>query len=328
MNQDETIALFKSCIAARWRAFLDEGKSENEADKVAREVWNSWADSLLAEKKKLQETGRWRISKKYDPELGIHREFAENEVTDCWLKRARVDCSSLFFAAYQQVHDKGAIKSDNGQREVDHNLTKTVCLGTDLLIDFSGFHFPSLTLFSQTVFACYTAFRDATFFGNVYFNTATFSDYTSFDGARFLGDVTFEKTIFCNMACFNKTVFSEASSFSESTFCNSAQFHDAVFSGISLFHNTTFSGYAGFYSATFSGHTEFFCSTFKDYVDLSKATFNSRVEFTKSHVEHVFDLKDSIFNDNEPIFNQTSIKKKRVGKIDIIKYFFSFFTQS
>ncbi|MEM7620742.1 MAG: hypothetical protein AAF228_09840 [Pseudomonadota bacterium] len=49
MNQDETIAHFNKCEAAR-KAALDDGKSEDEAHEAAKAVWNAWADDLLAQK--------------------------------------------------------------------------------------------------------------------------------------------------------------------------------------------------------------------------------------------------------------------------------------
>ena len=64
MTRDETVALFLECEAKRAEAraaALAEGKRDYDAiaHEAAKAHWNTWADSLRAERKAMETDGRW-----------------------------------------------------------------------------------------------------------------------------------------------------------------------------------------------------------------------------------------------------------------------------
>src|SRR5262245_36598808 len=94
MNQDETVALFERCEAAR-NAAVEEGKSESGAHEAAKSVWNQWAEGMLARRKALESCGKWRARKVVEPGYRQPLFEALNEETRLWMEGASADFSRL-----------------------------------------------------------------------------------------------------------------------------------------------------------------------------------------------------------------------------------------
>ena len=69
--RERTVERFLECEAKRAEAraaALAEGKSEDEARKIAHEAakqhWNAWAEDMLAKRKALEEPGAWAAERR------------------------------------------------------------------------------------------------------------------------------------------------------------------------------------------------------------------------------------------------------------------------
>ncbi|GAA6211177.1 hypothetical protein NBRC116602_09170 [Hyphomicrobiales bacterium 4NK60-0047b] len=71
MNREETLALYEL------------------AQKEGVESWNTWANEMLEEKKRLEQAGEWEATKNLLDGLD-----PANEVTKIWLKKAEANFSS------------------------------------------------------------------------------------------------------------------------------------------------------------------------------------------------------------------------------------------
>ena len=98
MTRDETIALFNACEAARKTA-LSEGSDEDQAHEAARTTWNFWAEAMLAERKRLEDTGAWAAERDRFGNL-----VSGNEATAEWMKQSEADFSELQFLVKPGAH--------------------------------------------------------------------------------------------------------------------------------------------------------------------------------------------------------------------------------
>src|SRR5215469_9373532 len=158
MDQDETIALFKRCEAARNLA-LDDGRSESEAHEAAKSIWNGWAEAMLARRKALESCGKWQARKVETPGYGKPSFEALNEETQAWMEAARSDFSRL------DLRTRDSARVAEPQLA---NSPKPFLLKGDR-IAFDGFVFPGNANFYRTSF-----FRIAGFDGAVFHGTAEF----------------------------------------------------------------------------------------------------------------------------------------------------------
>jgi len=115
MTRDETVALFEACEAARAAAkaaALSEGKSEDKARNIAHEAakahWNAWAEVLLAERKAMEDGGRWATEQR---DIGGLR--PKNGETQAWMDRAAADFSRCLFLIQGVKGSKEAAGEDN-----------------------------------------------------------------------------------------------------------------------------------------------------------------------------------------------------------------------
>ncbi len=297
MNWDETVALFLQ----------------------GREAWNAWADKMLAERKALEEAGRWAEEKNdfgdWEP---------ENTETRAWTEKATAD----FFRCLFLVRGAESIKEkeDSGG---DRPPVKLIQLEGDR-IDLDGFLFPGDASFQSATFAGKARFDSAAFTGRAWFGSATFADSASFvrsvfkgdshfddttfckatwfDNATFSGNAKFSCTVFSGYASFNGGVFSGEAAFLSATFSSVTNFERVVFSGPAIFDNAAFSGNAWFVSATFSGYTSFGGAAFKNFTSFANAKFRNVARFAGIKIERAFDITGATFA-RVPAFNQADFKQ-------------------
>src|SRR5262249_25310965 len=150
MTRDETVALFL------------QGK----------EAWNAWAKKKLAERKALEEAGRWQEEK------------------DSWSDTANADFSDCLFRVRGAEGTKEASGEADKEEVAEELHNKSLSLGGEK-IEFESFIFPGLTNFKSAAIEGYADFGSTTFEGDANFEYATFKGYADFESATFLGDANF-----------------------------------------------------------------------------------------------------------------------------------------
>ncbi|NIZ02477.1 pentapeptide repeat-containing protein [Thalassospira lucentensis] len=262
MNQDETLALWK------------QGK----------EVWNDWAQKMLAERKALEDKGEWDVN------VAPWGEHPQNEITQKWFEDARAVFSS---------------------KETPHLFPDAT--------SFQGWLFPSVSEWNAATFMGKARFDSATFEGNADFDSATFKGEGRFDSATFEGNADFNSAEFKGVAGFNSATFEGVAKFDSATFEHDADFDSATFNGhawfisatfkdVAWFNSATFEHDADFDSTTFNGHAWFVSATFKDVAWFNGATFERDAEFNSVCFEKPTRFSDARFNTNAS-FNSAQIKQ-------------------
>ena len=305
MNQDETIAHFNTCEAARKQA-LDDGKSEDEAHEAAKAVWNTWADELLAQKKELEDKGEWKVKKFV---LTYFRDQGNNEPTQEWLDKAHLDFSGLYFSKIKNKLENRVHKNGTEPPEINGNI-KSIYYYSPYFI-FHGYKFPSYANFLCTTFDDNADFTDVTFEGTAnffaatfkyiaYFGDATFKSITNFRNTTFENVADFEGTKFTNMAEFQETMFKEIAHFEKATFENTLDFKNTKFEDIVNFKGITFKRYTDFNFTIFNKYTDFSNTKFERYTSFHAIESKVSFDLSNAHFEKVPDFRGAKFDGDEP----------------------------
>jgi uncharacterized protein YjbI with pentapeptide repeats len=230
------------------------------------EVWNGWANAMLALKAALETAGQWaarghqprdrKQDYEYIPPLG------ENEATQVWL--------ALSASVFSTTNLKHRFETD---------------------VSFHSFVFPTVAKFKNAAFRGEADFTGATFGGSADFSGATFRG-TDFSGTTFSERVDFARATFSGGATFHAT-FSDWANFSHATF-SGASFQNATFSGV-VFWNATFGSLAHFSNATFSGEAQFGGVAVSGPAWFDNATFNAKASFWTSQFKGSVTFANSIF---------------------------------
>jgi hypothetical protein len=238
---DENSAEF---AAARQKATLARHAEGNE-------VWNGWANRMLALKATLEAAGQWLARR--DQLQGALQ--GENEATQIWLALA-----SAVFSTEVLTH---RLESD---------------------VSFDRSIFPSDAVFESATFSGNANFDSATFSGNASFGSATFSGDVCFWSATFSGDASFGSATFSGHAIFESATFSRDVYLGSATFSGDASFDSATFSRDVYFRSATFSRDVYFGSATFSGDARLDLAEvrFNADADFGHAEFGKPVTFARS----------------------------------------------
>jgi uncharacterized protein YjbI with pentapeptide repeats len=283
MNQEETIALFERCEAARVEATaaaLAQGKPEPEVREVAQEtakaVWNDWASALLDERKALEEAGQWAARRR------SYGDFeAYNEATRKWLDAARADFSMLRFVmrlATSKIRlELGEVKS----RPAAWQPGSTVAV-SDEEINFSGFIFPGTADFQEAQFTVAARFEGAQFAGDARFRGAQCSVNARFHEAQFAGEAQFHDAKFFGRSWFSGAQFKSNADFEKAEFSLEAWFDEAQFHGPARFRAAQFAGEARFHKAQFLDSAEFNDAQFESIAWFDKTQFAEKVRFDKA----------------------------------------------
>jgi uncharacterized protein YjbI with pentapeptide repeats len=188
MNRDETVALFLQ----------------------GREAWNAWAERMLAERKALEEAGKWQTENL----LGLV--IPRSNESRRWIENALADFSNCSF------HTAGTVANPTGFKP-EH-----IFLDTESA-DLSGFMFPGDVEFER-----------ATFNGTVDFGGTNFNGDASFSSAAFRGRADFEHATLAGRADFRGTKFISIATFRSATYVGDADFEGAIFNADADFRSATF----------------------------------------------------------------------------------------
>lgn len=255
MNRMETISLWEKCQNAK-----KPDDTSEVARTRARELWNQWANQLLAKRDELESKNLWSVHEEKCSLIGL------NDASKAWLDEARVDFSSMSFTR--------ASSDNNTQKElpIPDGVTKVGSHGS--AIDFEGFIFPGECLFQQVTFDGWVWFKKAQFYGPVQFTTT-----------NFLGWVGFQDTKFNRRAWINEVVFSDHAIFKGARFERYAKFDLSEFNQISDFCGAVFLSDASFLavyaaSAFLLDHNEF-----AQAPDFHQAHFNEAPVFGVKNVK-------------------------------------------
>lgn len=292
MDQQETIALFEQCEAAR-KSALDGGDDEDKAHEAAKAVWNAWAEKVLAEREELKKRGNWETSAEL---FGGDIEPGNNE-TRVWMRAATVDFSGVCFESRATtVTTSPELKhSSNG---------RVLCSGST--INLRHFIFPGPALFNDTTFSgpalfggtqfnLLTTLSAAHFLDGAEFGGVSFSDNAKFSGAVFEGEALFAYAQFSGTALFERTRFSGDASFAKTKFSETAEFETAEFRKASIFDSATFMGATWFTKASFSGDVSFGLAEFHQFAYFVETHFSKDADFRAIRGERGFTLERSVF---------------------------------
>ena len=138
MTRDETVALFL----------------------LGREAWNAWAERMLAQRKALEDAGRWAAEKDFRGDLKPN-----NDETRAWMEAAAAIFSRCLFGPLSGPPSHSAeplfYKKETLGHEGYELPVKSIAI--DALIDFERFIFPGRALFARA------AFENSSRFGGVKF---------------------------------------------------------------------------------------------------------------------------------------------------------------
>jgi uncharacterized protein YjbI with pentapeptide repeats len=263
MNRDESIKLWQ------------QGK----------EAWNEWAEKMLAERKELEESGKWQAEKDIFGETK-----GKNKTTRNWLDRAGADFSNLRLRA-DVLPEVGEIKDRKKQ-------TRKSILVDGENVDFSDFIFPAHVTFSNTIFDC----------GAADFGYSQFRGAADFGFSQFRGDAHFGSSHFRGAAYFWSSRFREVADFGSSRFLGFADFGSSRFRGVADFRSSQFRGVADFGSSRFLGFADFGSSQFLGDADFGSSQFRGDADFNLAHfIKPVF-FKKAIFRKAADFSSITSEK--------------------
>lgn len=292
MNREETIKFYEECRAL--------------GEKEGREKWNAWANKMLEERKRLEESGEW-----------------EGEVKKEWEKKASVDFGGHSFK--EGVDFTSFIFPSNSM--------------------FNNASFSSLVYFSGAEFYDRADFRGVTF-DSVIFGHVTFHNHADFSYSRFKKSANFGWTKFLRQALFIEVVFYKdagfpivqffwpchfqraefrGSAFFRARFYEGADFRDAKFlekanfrwSQFSVnytkkdkekkfrqpeqavfFDNAFFEKHADFKNVVFNFEAKFYAINSKAGFALSEAEFSVAPDFTEASFLEATELDRIIIHDN------------------------------
>lgn len=205
MTRDETVALFMECEAKRTEASakaLAEGKSEAEAYLIGQDAakthWNNWAESMLAQRKALEEAGTWSVQRNI---LDLYPVLeARNADTRVWTQKASCVLSNLY------IEPKEWLLNQPGADASRYTVRGKTVINSNMM-DFSGFIFPWHFDASFTLFIPELNFSDCAFLGQVFMYEAEFYNMVTFIRCTFSEGTRFNGTIFKSRATFDQSAF-------------------------------------------------------------------------------------------------------------------------
>jgi uncharacterized protein YjbI with pentapeptide repeats len=237
MNREETIALWQ------------KGKG----------AWNTWARAMLAERKRLEESGEW-----------------EQKQGD-WEERAGADFEGHAFendADFCEYIFPGHVNFSEA------TFSDSVCFGGAIFCDGAGFvkvKFSGDVWFAWATFVGFSGFPDSTFSGTVDFSETTFYDDAVFSKATFSDDAGFINVTFYGDADFRSVTFSDTAYFIGGTFGKSLTLRSAVFEKPMLCKNARFCGDTTFWGMRADGGFDLQDARFVQVPDFRQASFREAI---------------------------------------------------
>lgn len=171
MDQKETIALYESAL-----------------DKQDKDVWNKWANEMLAKREELEKLGEWEKLSYVDFEGYIFEKdanFSGFIFPDFAVYTSAVFEEKAFFSR-AIFHGSAIFEKTTFQRD---------------------------TRFFDAQFKSFATFSNATFENEISFTTATFKVASNFESTTFKGEATFLSVNFDSPSFFQKATFLQESHF-------------------------------------------------------------------------------------------------------------------
>ncbi len=279
------------------------------------EVWNAWANKMLAEKEVLEQSGKWNVHESYDGQFrGCLMSY--NEQVQAWLDEAFVDFSDLNFEVGPSS-DKIALNTN----KIVHNksLVKTVHL-FDPISNILGFSYGYVINFSNFIFPSGVNFHSAKFNGRAKFNSVKFYGRTVFSSAKFISSANFSSAEFKGVADFSSAKFKGAANFSSAEFKAVAGFISAEFKDGAEFSLVTFHNRSSFSKTTFAKTLNLIEATFGGYAQFSQAKFYDEAHLPAIHAERAFDLSGATFFNHIPNYTQAHfLESPRLDNITVLE---------
>jgi uncharacterized protein YjbI with pentapeptide repeats len=278
MDRDETIALFLQ----------------------GTEAWNTWAEKMLAEKKALEEVGKWRAANDV-----FGRTYPMSNEAHVWLGTAKADFSESTFTGLEK-----GVRGSLPLRELifpgETAFNNSRFLGHWW---FDGIRFLSTVSFHNCTFERHANFGGINFAAEAFFGEATFEDGATFSNATFIGRALFLRTKFLRFSNFTDANFKNVAAFREAVFEDDCMFDHAHFEGRTFFVDVKFMKLATFASANFGSSTSFNSTNFTSAekpaiftgikadreIDLSGCAFASVPAFNRADFKQAPDLDDVKF---------------------------------
>lgn len=252
-----------------------------------KNAWNDWARDMLAQRKALEESGRWSEGGEQD---------GQDDDARIWRSDAEADFSEHHFEYDANFHNlifPGRADFEGTKFSGDAWFESAEFLGD---ANFNRAKFSRDAEFYRAKFSGEASFSGADFLGNAQLNDAKFSGDASFYRAKFSRNAGFYRAKFSEDAWFDRTEFSEDAGFSNAEFSGLAVFLSAKFSRDAKFSGAEFSGLVGFLNAEISGDAEFSGTEFRNVVHFDNATFHASADFNAILVERAFSLHDATFD--------------------------------
>lgn len=266
-------------------------------------AWNSWAKALLAEKKALEDVGKWQLERVWSDQHGAIIAKSDIAETEDWLQRARVDFSGLTITSRVKEY----LDNRNRIAATDRHNHVLVLEGEN--IDFSGFIFPGEVLFQGCLFRTATSFDHARFCSDAVFNQSRFDGAFSAAGTRFEGDAWFENTHFQASASFEDVGFYLAAWFTAASCKKKLKFRQCLFIA-DLWLN----------DAVLKGRTGFEKCFFKSDLVLNETTFKGRAFFKELRIEGEAFLRETRFAGRAEFENITHCRAALYTQCDFAGY--------
>lgn len=263
-----------ACIA-RWQA--------------GRDVWNAWAEAMLALQREAEAAGLWKAEK---DELGSLQ--GQNALTRAHLAIGAADFSHVDFAPLCPP-DRHRLQHANFAAlafpyETDFRATafgKSAKNATQA--NFHSTQFGGRASFEDAVFGSDTTFAGAVFSSDAAFAKAQFGGEAVFRGTQFGGAAGFESAHFGGIARFGGTQFGNHATFSDAQFGSGVGFQGADFRGPAWFVGALFGGGTGFEGVKFHQDADFGGGK-----ELRKTRFAERTIFTCIENSKIYEYLENL----------------------------------
>jgi len=241
MNREETWALFEQ----------------------GRDVWNTWAEEMLAKRKKFAENGIW-------PEGG--NIGVGTSATNAWSEEASADFSGQEFNDINTGFADFVFPWIADFRNARFNNQ----------IDFRNAEFNSLTHFENATFKSDANFQNAEFCTNVSFLHASFEKLLDFSSVSVGGILQFANCSLQGRSKFRRAIFRKNAVFSNIRFVGKSDFREVVFGAVASFVNSEFFDSSTFLGASFRAEASFKHATFNDNANFGCVDFQSATHFEET----------------------------------------------
>lgn len=272
-----------------------------------KEVWNRWANEMLAKKEALEKAGKWKVKLNEGGKIQDRIITADTSIPEIenWIKEANVDFSDLIF----QIDNISFKNEERHQGTLKTNFISVKSffpIGDSL--DFSGFIFPGKAFFLNSKFDSKIDFRDVIFKSTAFFSETIFYDVaffrnavfeagSDFINAKFFAVTNFSEVDFFDFSCFRYAEFNGFTYFSNVVFNDEANFDTVKFLSHAFFNETVFREVAIFNACQFQKLSNFQRANFEKSVCFNDARFESIANFSETKFYDSSEFNDVEFSE-------------------------------